>query len=240
MSDLRQIVRALLLLSVLGLAGCFYFGKDDFEDVVQRWPEDWSTRDCLTIILGATQHNLFNSRSPDIKVIAIPYYPSVIAAIERRAHVLGPLQYQPFTYSHADETYRHRLDTMLATEAGMYVDWSTKQYVDSRGNYLHEPTQIDSLLFYVSIENVSWPSVWADITDLENSICLVNDNDESIKPRYVWGKQRTILMSEERLLMMFVLRKTDHHFLTHSHKMRLRITDFPDPIVLEFPLARMK
>jgi hypothetical protein len=235
---------ALPLLGAFLLSSCFYFGKNDFEDVVQEPPEKWSTRDCLTIVMGVAQDNLSDPRSPNIKVVAIPYYPSVVAAIERRAHILGPLQYQPFTYRHTEEAYRHHLDTMMALEAGVYVDWSTGRYVDSRGNYLRDPTQLDYLMFYISFTNTNWPFVpfdeVTDISNLEKNIFLVNDQDTILTPRSASGKQRTILTMEETLLVMFDLRNKDYHFFKNSREMRLVIKGFRDPIELKFPISRVR
>src|SRR5258708_1502878 len=195
MNALNRLLGVMLWFSVLMQYGCFYLGKNDFGDVVQQSSEEWSTRDCLTVILGVMQHNFNDLGSPSVKVVALPYYPSVIAAIERRAHILGPLQYQPFTYAHTKEMYRHRLDSALALEAGIYMDWSVGRYVDNRGNYLREPTQLDLLMFYVSLRNPDWPGVppdaVPDITNLESNVYLANDQDKFIKPRFVWGKMHT-------------------------------------------------
>lgn len=240
----KKMGGALPWLVVFILSGCFYFGKNDFEDVVQEPPEKWSTRDCLTIVMAVAQHNLADPRSPDIKVVAIPYYPCVVAAIERRAHILGPLQYQPFTYSHTEEAYRRHLDTMMALEAGVYVDWSTGRYVDSRGNYLRDPTQLDFLMFYVSFTNANWPGgppdMIQDITNLENNIYLENDGGTTLSPRSVSGKRRTRLTMEEKLLVLFELRNKDPHFFTNSREMRLVIKGFRDPIELKFPISRVR
>jgi hypothetical protein len=227
------------------LSGCFYFGKDNFEDVARKSPETWDTRDCLTIILGAAQSNYADDiHNPGIKIVAIPYYPSVIAAIERHAHLLGPLQYAPFTYNHSEETYRRRLDSMLAIEAGVFMDWSQAKYVDAHGKYLQDPTQVDFLMLYISLSNVHWPGVppdqVPDIANLENNMYLLNDRNELLRPRYVFGKQHTRLTTEEMLHVTFILKNDSSHFLANSRTMRLVIEGFSDPLVFEFPLSRMR
>jgi hypothetical protein len=234
---MKQIVSLLCFL----LAGCFYIGKDQFEDIVQRRSEAWSTLDCLTIIMSASRSNWDDPRSQGVKVLAIPYYPCVISAIERRAHILGPLQYPAFTYSHTEETYRHDLDTLMAAEAGVYIDWSTGRYLDSRGNYLHDPTQIDSLMFYVSLWNDGRQiNSTTDITDLENNIFLLNDGGELLKARHVWGKRHNTLTTEEKLLVVFFLHNNDHHFIANSKNMYLVIKGLQEDIRLKFPVSMMQ
>ncbi len=232
------------LLGAVILGGCFYFGKNDFEDIVQRSPEEWSTRDCLTVILGVMQHNFYDNESPVVKIVALPYYPSVVAAIERRAHILGPLQYQPFTYAHTSEMYRRRLDSALALEAGVFIDWAAGQFVDRHGNYLRNPTQLDLIMFYVSLQNTAWPGLtsggYPDISHLEDSVFLENDQDELLKPRYVAGKRNSTLETEEKLIIMFPLKEQGPHFLSNSHEMRLVVKGFEKTIVLEFPISRMR
>ena len=213
------------LIVILFVFGCFYIGQEDYEDVVQHAPETWNTRDCSTIIPGATQNNYAdNIHNPNIRVFAMPYYPVVITAIEWREHLLGPLQYQPFTYKHTWETFRKRLDSMLAIEAGVFMDWSNGKYVDTRGNYLRDPTQLDFIMFYVSLQNVGWLGLthlsdfmgqrWfgiatetiPDISNLENNIYLLNDKNDTLKPRYVYGKHRDYLTIEEQLHVTFILK----------------------------------
>ena len=234
------MLRSLALLFII-FPGCFYIGKNQYDDIVQRPPEQWSTQECLTVIMSAARYNFNDPRSSDIKVVAIPYYPSVISALTRRAHILGPLQYPAFTYKHTEERYRNDLDTLLAGEAGVYIDRTTGQYLDSRGNYLRSPTQLDSLMFYLSIwSDGTRPGLSPDITDLENNIFLINDRNETIRPLRAVGKRNMRLTTEEKLLLMFPLYQNDHHFLEGTDNMSLVIKGLGDEIRLRFPVSMMR
>jgi len=258
---------------LLFLSGCFYIGKDDFDDLVKRSPDTWSTRDCLTIIMGATRHNLSDHSSPNIKVVATVYSPFVIMANYRRAHILGrhhkplpPSQVPPIESleSIADSQYTSSLDVLMQEEAGLYFDWQTERYVDARGNYVKSYTQVDSLTFFIAIQNKSWPCVptiitgpgvpiptpllnladypcyLPDISNLENEIYLVNDQNKFIRPLMVWGRRQTQLMTDENLIAKFRIRKDEYHFLEHSDHMRLVITGFDSKIMLDFPVSVLR
>ena len=232
--------RIILLLS-LAVAGCFYIGKNQYDDIIKRNPEEWSTQECLTVIMSAARYNFNDPRSSDIKAVAIPYYPSVISAIMRRAHILGPLQYPAYTYNHTEDRFRHDLDTLMAAQSGVYIDWKSNRYVDSHGNYLRDPTQLDSLMFYVSVwSDGTRPGTSPDITDLEKDIYLVNDRDEIERPLHVTGKKNTRLITEEKLLVMFPLRLNGHHFLGGCEDMFLVIKGLGDDIRLKFPVSMIK
>ncbi len=222
--------------------GCFYIGQDQPEDVAGRWCEEWSTRDCLTIIMGAARSNFDDVRNPDVKVLAIPCYPSVVAAITRRAHLLGPLQFEAFTYNHKTSTFHHDLDSLMASEAGVYVDWTAHRFVDGHGNYLRTPSQIDSLLFYVSLWCVGTRigTHQPDITHLENNIYLLNDSGKILRPRYVWGKKNNVLAGEEILLVRFPIHQGMSNFIDDSENMYLVVDGFGDKIKMKFPISMMR
>ena len=235
-----------LIIVVLLFDSCFYFGKKQYEDVTALSPNTWSTRDCITIIMGATRDNLLDTRSPNIKVVATAYTPSVIMAVNRRAAILGRY-HQPIPFSEVppieptevtEKDYRPTIDLLLQEENGLYYDWEKEKYVDARGNYVQEYTQIDSLTFLLVIHNVGWPAYLPDITHLEDQIFLVNDQNKFITPLQVWGKRRNKLtIIEENLIMKFQLRKDDYHFLQNSQRMYLVITGFDEKITLEFPAS---
>ena len=162
-----MIVRLNLVLWPLLLGGCFYIGKDNFDDLVRRSPDTWSSRDCLTIIMSATMNN-FDDQSTHIKVVATAYSPSVIMANYRRGQILGrhhklmPLSEVPpieSLESVADSEYTSSIDILMQEEAGLYFDWQTDRYVDARGNYVKSYTQVDSLTMFITIENEAWPCV---------------------------------------------------------------------------------
>ena len=234
------------MLTLLIFFGCFYFGKDGYEDVTVRSPNTWSTRDCITIIMGATSDNLQNTSSPNIKVIATAYTPSVIMSVNRRAAILGRY-HQPIPFSEVppiepsdvtEKDFRPTVDLLLQEESGIYYDWEKGKYVDARGNYVSDYTQIDSLTFLLAIYNEGWPAYLPDITHLEEQIILLNDQNKFIKPLQVWGKRRNKLtIIEEDLIVKFQLRKDDYHFLQDSKHMNLVIAGFDEQITLAFPVS---
>ncbi len=280
-----MIVRLHLLLWLLFLSGCFYVGKDTYDDLVKQSPDTWSTRDCLTIVMAATKNNFTDQSCPNIKVAATVYSPKVIMANYRRAHILGrhhetsqlslpELPSGESLESIADSQYISSLDILMQEETGLYYDWQTDRYVDSRGNYVRSYTQLDSLTFFIAIENKSWPCVpvlimpqelqlpptriiiqipmhtltkldydpcyLPDISNLENEIYLVNDQNKFIRPLMVWGKQQNLLMATENLIVKFRVRKDDYHFLEHSDYMRLVIDGFDSKIMLDYPVAVLR
>ncbi len=249
---------------VILLSGCYYIGQDQYADILQKPSVEWSSRDDLTVLISPIAHNLFDQGSPNVKVFATPYYPSVIIAIARgRQRLL-----------HWSETqYQSYADGLAKDDLGMYIDWEKNAFVDSRGNYFRDPLQIDSLMFLVTIHNNGWPptvvygpvktmdqnysdphqrkSIWiqgmiaaggyqADISRLEENIYLVNDKNKYIKPRFVSGKRNKFLTADETLFIMFQLRKGEHHFLEGSEDMYLVIKGFEKDIRLTFPLAMIR
>ena len=271
---IEMIVRLNLVLWPLLLGGCFYIGKDNFDDLVRRSPDTWSSRDCLTIVMSATSNNFADRSSPNIKVVATVYSPSVIMANYRRGQILGrhhkplpPSEVPPIESLEgiADSEYTSSIDILMQEEAGLYFDWQTDRYVDARGNYVKSYTQMDSLTVFMTIENKGWPCVpptlmpdglvsvakplisladypcyIPDISNLENQIYLVNDQNKFIKPMMVWGKRQTHLVMPENLIAKFRIRKDDYHFLEHSDHMRLIITGFDGKIMLDFPVSLLR
>ncbi|MGA2622290.1 MAG: hypothetical protein ABSF91_00375 [Bacteroidota bacterium] len=242
-------VRLRLLPWLLLLSGCFYFGKDTYDDLVRRSPDTWSTRDCLTIVMAATSNNFYDQNCPNVKVLATVYSPSVIMANYRRAHILGrhheplpPSEVPPIESleSIADSEYVSSLDVLVQEEAGLYYDWQTDRYVDARGNYVNSYTQVDSLTVFIAIENKGWPLYIPIIDNLENQIYLVNDQNKFIRPLMVWGRRQTRLVTTENLIAKFRVRKDNYHFLEHSEHMRLLIDGFDGKIRLEFPVSLLR
>lgn len=248
------------------LPGCFYFGKERYEDIIKTPSYSWSIRDELTMILEPMAHNLNDINNPNIKVYVTPYYPSVVLAIERAEQRKKHWN---------EEEYRKNVDQLLKESVGLYMDWEGEKFVDARGNYFRSHTQIDSLLFLITIENRSWPcniplitvggspggkitsgtgsyklvylmnpADWPcylpDITNLEDRIFLVNDKNKFIKPHIVWGKKNKVLCMPETLFAMFHFREGDYHFLDGSDNMYLFIRGFETDIKLTLPLSMMR
>jgi len=243
-----------LFLSLV-LVGCFYFGRT-YDDIVQRPSHEWSSLDCEIIIKSASKDNLRDQNCPNIKVMATPYYPSVVTAIGRISQRKK---------SWVETEYQKQMDTIFKDLSGLYMEWETNRLVDPRGNYFRNFQQMDSLLFLLIFHNMSWPcnipflinpggfgttvplaksSDWPcyvpDISNLEQRIMLVNDKNKFIMPKYVWGRKRNQLTLEETLLVMFRLRNDTFHFLEGTNNMQLVIKGFETDITFDFPLEMMK
>jgi hypothetical protein len=218
----------------------------------------WSSRDCLTVMISSMQNNFYDTHSPNIEVIATPYTPAVITAINRMSQ----------TKEHwSDNETQHQIDTSLFLQAGLYFDWQTNQLMDSRGDYMGRTGRLDKLQFLVTLRNKSWPcnvplqsvrysaggtvayidqplatlSDWPcyipGITDLDQRISLTNDNQLSIKPTYVFGRRENELTVEETLVVSFDLHSGDHYLFDDSKNIYLVLTGFDVPIRLTFPIA---
>lgn len=133
---------------MLSVQSCFYIGKERYEDIIQRPASEWSIRDELTVVISPIAHNLYDQNSSNIKVFATPYYPSVILALERAEQRINHW---------SEEEYRLNVDKLMKDAVGIYMDWDNDRFVDDRGNFYRHPTQIDSMLFLITLENRSWP-----------------------------------------------------------------------------------
>ena len=247
------------ILTICIFSGCFYFGKNQYADVVRKPNSDWDFRECLTVISAPIGHNYFDFRT-NIKASATPYYPSVVLAIQRNAQRI---------MHWSESEFQVNADALMKEDNGIYIDWATNKMVDSRGNYFQHHTQIDSLMFLITLINTAWTTINSsmlvnisgdpnhpvpvmvplisfdqcylpDISNIENRIFLINDENKFIQPIYVWGRRSNFLTNEETLFAMFYFREGDHHFLRDSDEMLLLIKGFESDIRLEFPLSMMR
>ncbi len=250
------------LIVVVGclLVGCFYFGKDDYEDILQRPSSQWSSRDRLTIIAAVSQSNLMN-KTANIWVVAIPYYPSVITAINRS------LQAQ----NRWDETEFERSIAMtLVDDSASSLICEHTKLLDDKGIYHKDILEIDSLLFFVSLTNKTWPCavplveiqtgpqpnqrkfapiflqsdmpcLTPAISNIGANIYLVNDQNLRLHPKWIWGRRHETLTSKESLLMMFQFRSGSYHFLKNTKEtMKLVVSGFDMEINFSFPISRIR
>jgi hypothetical protein len=243
-------------LLALAVGGCFYVGKEQAEDVLQKPVTQWSSRDCLTVLLSSMRNNLFDQRCPNVKVIATPYTPAVIAAINR-------MKQEKEHWSDAET--QQQIETALTLQAGLYFDGLTNQLFDSRGNSLRSTTQLDRFQFLLTLRNNSWPCTppmqtfgvggtighitmplarlgdWPcyipGITDLDDRILLQNDKGVTLKPEHVWGRRNNILSTEETLVVLFDLKQGEGRFFEDTRNAYLIITGFDAAIRLSFPVS---
>lgn len=244
------------LLHLLLMGGCFYIGKNQIEDIVETPSSEWSSRDGLTILMQPMANNLLDLNSPVVKVIATPYYSAVIMAINRTEQRTKHL---------SEEEFEMNMDQQFREDLGLYIDWKAHRLVDGRGYYYKSLLQLDSLAFLISISNTSWPCVspmivspagifpmfgpnnfpcyTPDISHLGDNIYLINDRNDSLRVKSVWGRRWDQLLSEETILAKFELRKSNRHFLDSTNTFYLVISGFDRPlptINLSFPIVMMK
>lgn len=233
------LVKIIFILQFFFLSGCFYLGKDQISDIFQKPSSEWSSRDCLTILMSGVGNNLAKLKAQtnsNIQVFATPYCPVVIEAINRTAQLR----------SHwSEKEFRNTTEILSKDAMGMFVDWEHNTFVDGKGARYANILQMDSLMFLVSLNNIGGAVYFPDISDLEQRILLVNGKHNYIKPPYVWGKKRNILTSiDETLLVMFQLRSGDYHFLKGSNTFSLVITGFQgmksNDVKLDFPVALLE
>ncbi len=216
---------ATTIFALLVFCSCFYTGKDQYDEAVSRLPSSWSVSDCLTIIRGATRSNIPDLRSPNIKVVATAYTPTVITAMKRRTILLGPSG-QLSRFSDIPSSELH--DT-------------SSTFVNGQQDAVVRYTLLDTLTFLLAIHNEGWPGYSPDIAHLENQLLLENDRHEILKPYLLSGRQRnTLTKTEENLVIRFQLTKDFYNFLQGSEQMNLHITGFDEKIILEFPASIVK
>jgi hypothetical protein len=225
-----------------------------YDDVAKKPYTEWNYRDVLIIMASAMSHNIFDYRT-NIKVMATPYYPSVVLAIQWRTMEKDHLSGREF---------RDNVNILLKENVGLYYDWDHNRFMDSRGSYYRDKSQIDSLMFFITIENHAWGAAGSSvevpvlsgrsivplvapyaiyiphINDLEYRIYLLNDEGKFIRPQYLWGRRKNILTTPESMFAMFYLKEGDHHFLKNSKKMYLLVTGFERDIKLPFDLSLLK
>lgn len=212
----------------LGMALLFSSCFSSRGDIFQQPYSQWSSRDCLTVIASAMSHNLASTED-EIAIIATPYYPHVLAAINR-------LQELQFKWDSSEA--RSRMDILLESSAGLYVDWeSNKELVTSRGSYVRSPSDIDSLLILVTVINKAYPVNIPFIKDLDHGIYILNDGGDSLEPRFVWGKARSRLLREEKYFARFVFTNEEGiRFLKGTNNIYLVVTSFGRAIRLTLPV----
>lgn len=180
-------------LTILFFAGCF----SSREEIAERSPREWTKRECLTVLFSSTATNV-QDISTSLWMIAVPYFPSVVEAIVR----LDELNDTTETF---ESKYRYRLDALLKSGSGLYFDWEQGKYYSPRGHYYKDKTDLDSLLFLVTLINNGFPMYTPPLDTLETRFTLRNGRGETVRPRFVWGKKNANLQWEEHLFVMFDL-----------------------------------
>lgn len=212
-------------------------------------------------MLSSMQNNLNDQHGANIQVIATPYTPAVIAAINRMSQAKEHW---------SDRETQNQIDTSLFLQAGLYFDWQTNRLMDSRGNYMGRTGRLDNLQFLITLRNKTWPcniphqtvryhnkdgvvtyvdqpiatpADWPcyipDITDLDQRISLANDNGISIKPKYVFGRRNSVLTMEETLVVSFGLSSGDLYLFDNTKNISLVIDGFELPVKFTFPIANL-
>lgn len=251
----------LSLFAALVLGGCYYLGQNTYKDIVPNPSHEWSGPERLTVIMEAGNHNLRDDRT-NIKIIATPYFPSVVKAINRQGQHL---------YHWTEAEFQHTTDKLVYESCGMYIDWQkeSEPVYDSELKRLESPLQFDSIMFFLTFQVRGWTSDvlriqipvpdgdgvveqsiplnesalgHPDIASIKDgSILLVNEHGNIITPTLVWGKRMSYLtQNEESMYVKFHLRDAGRHFLQKSNRFFLTLRGYEGNIRLEFPTEYMK
>lgn len=236
----------------IAFAGCFTAATD----IVQTPSGTWTRRECLTVMVSNVRHNLGDDGS-NVQAIVTPYVPKVVEAIVRLRQLED---------SADDETARAHHDLLLKSGAGLYIDWENGgKLANARGNYYRHPRELDSLLFMVMLKNRSWPcnvplqnvqilpgvysaqpiarfSDWPcytpGINDLDRTMFLVNGAGDTLRAKFLWGRNNEVLTMEEHIFAMFDFTGgRDRPFLDADGAVTMVFSGFDPPITFSFPLA---
>jgi len=191
---------------MLSVSGCF----STREEILKEEASTWDMREAMTILASEMSHNLMKE-SDNILAIVTPFSPNVVTALIRMQQVKK--------HWNKDENKVH-LDRLLKDATGLYVDTAGTLWT-STGNRVRGMHDVDSMLFYVSLINRTWPCQppmfngiplialadvpcdLPDISDLEFRIVLENTEGIQKSPKYVAGKKNSILMEQEWLFILF-------------------------------------
>jgi hypothetical protein len=234
------------------LSGCFT-GSDE---IVQKSSATWTKRDCMTVLISAMAHNLFDNRN-NIKVVATPYVPRVIEALTRLDQLGDPANVDSVEFG-------KQYDALLRASTGLLYDWEKGlKYSTTHQRYYRHLSDVDSLLFLITLMNNAWPcqpilistekegiksltvgTDWPCYTpslgNLEDHIVLVNDRGDSLNPKYVWGVKNAQLTTEEHLLVMFSFTGVpEKHFFSNSESMTLLINSFSPSIGYKYSIISL-
>jgi hypothetical protein len=244
-------LRSLPVLLAAAIAGCFTSATD----VLQTPSGSWSRRDCLTVMASSMRHNL-NDNESNVQVIVTPYIPTVVEAIARM---------QQLDDSADDGTVRDNLDVLLKSGVGLFIDRENNgRLANARGNYYRHPRELDSLLFLVMLNNRSWPCAvplqtvhvipgvygmrpiagladWPcttpEIHDLDRKILLINAAGDTLRPKFIWGRNNEVLTMEEHVFVLFDFSADrERSFLKESDAVTMVLSGFDRPVKFLFPL----
>jgi len=249
------------LILALAVAGCFYVMKDDYDEILERPSSQWSSRERLTVIAAVAQSNLWDKET-NVGVVVIPYYPSVITAINRSMQATKGWDEDELQRSIALTVSDDTLSSLFQNHANL---------LNENGIYHKDVLELDSLMFLVTLTNRSWPCAVPmvevqmsatdptvrkmvplflqsdmpcptyDLSKLSEYIYLMNDQGLKVHPRWIWGRRHESLTSQETLLLMFQLRLGEYHFFKKTKgSMKMVVEGFDRSVNLDFPLARVR
>lgn len=253
------IIVAFFLAGTAIFVGCFPL--NDMRLIVQKPPSQWNDDDCRTVIAVATAHNL--RKEPRVEVFVTPFSPQVIFALCRRDQQRLKWSDEVFKikleerfmedlgvyidarnnsiFDKRGNFYREisQVDSIMLLVTLKNKTWpcvspivSTTIRVDEKDVPVYYP------LFGNNLSNV--PCHMPDISDLEESIFLMNDRQELLKPRIVWGRRNNVLSREEKLLVVFSMTSNGENFLAGTEKTWLLINKIDGDVKLELPLETFR
>jgi hypothetical protein len=233
--------------------------KDDYDLILEKPSSQWTSRERLTVIAAVSQSNLWDKET-NVGVVVIPYYPAVITAINRSMQATKGWDEDELQKSIALTVSDDTLSSLYQNHASL---------LNENGIYHKNILELDSLMFFMTLTNRSWPCAVPlievqgptptdrkmvplypqsdmpcpqyDLTKLAEHVYLMNDQNLKVHPTWIWGRRHENLTSQETLLLMFRLRAGEYHFFKKtSGSMRMVVEGFDREVYLDFPLARAR
>ena len=106
---LRHLILSAVITTTCLSSGCFYFGKNQDQDINQKMSTKWAFPESLTVTAQPVGHNLLDFRT-NIKITATPYYSSPVSIIRRNV--------QPITHWSGME-FRMNPDDLMRDNNGL-------------------------------------------------------------------------------------------------------------------------
>ena len=218
---------------------CFTIGQKEYEQLSQMETTAWDPNETMAMVAGASSSNYMNRDGGPIKVIATPYFPSVIRAMGKR---------QQERHNWSDAQREEFIAEMIQEHVGERFKWD-------------RPEAIDSLTIQINLTNTTYPCVSPtlimsmylnsrplfgtgqipcyepSIVGIQDRIYIENERGLKLHARSYYGIRHGTLTTEETFLLKFQVATGSYNFVLHSKSLTLHIEGFEQYIAL--PLKRV-
>ena len=241
----EKILLFVIPLSLIFVEGCWQSKYIFYHDIIHKPSREWNRTECREVIESNIQQNRFDNEAP-VRILATPFNPLVITAVNRLSQEKNSLTESQFTESLREDLVRY---------AGLSFDTVRGCVIDKRGRAYVNELQLDSILFLVSVYNIningdiSNLALSGSVFDLKNfplydqnveyfrdRLYLENARKELLKPNWFAAKEGGRLVDGQSFIAMFQLDQETFHFLEGSGTMTLIVKGFGADIRLPFDL----